>query len=316
MKYRAYGTISDRTDALIDLFKEHPRANSVTWVVQELMDGYPVALYADHLFNSFQVSNGSKFLSVQDKDYGWGAVARLFRKVALDYSHEVKMPVIIYGTLLGGSYPNVRNFGPKIPSVCEYAPHQEFVVHDIRFAAGYGHFINMFQLQNFSSKYAIKLAPILYSGNFGAAIKYPDNKLSALPFMHKLAVLKDNQMKGIVIRPAVELEDSTQYRMIMKSVNPKYAKVSVCADRIREIAASMFEVSYTDETIESAFIESGSWSLADADRVAGLLVKKMLDTATHVQYSYLINGDQNLVNKELNRLVKEAVVKMLQTEAA
>lgn len=304
MKLEVFDRIEDATDALIEGFKVEKRSLYMDWAVEEFLDGTHLAIYVDGKNKEFKISYRSKFINEQAYDTGWKEVVRLYKSMYLEMSSALKVPVIIYGKLLGGRYGKTK-MGHEIRTVCDYTPYNEFFVHDIKLPHG---FMSVREREQTAEKYAIHTAPILYMGNIDKAIAYPNNKLSVIPFISSQTVMKDNEMRGTVIRPAFNLPvGGTGKRYITKRVNTRYVIYMPRKDATKHsvlvgIAQDLSIAATVEKLLDETIAEVGGYDRDTISVMAAKYVQNIVDIIPNVKYDLLNEEEQNEVKKQLNRM--------------
>lgn len=306
MNFDYYPSIDNINDSLRTRYVSSNMPIKCDWYITEMLDGAHLALYANHKEGFFAAASRNKFLSDTDSYYNYKETAALHKTWVMALSKLVKSPITVYGTMIGGKYKN-QSLGTKINSVCEYMPHNDFVVHDIKMIGG---FISGKELITCSQRHTFTLAPILYHGNFSKVWNYPENNLSAVPFLQELPIKLSNEMKGIVVRPIFSLKAHHSF-MIAKKLNRKYigkkedATPLIVTDLLVEIADEMENKATKLCILDAIMIACEGFDFAEINKIAGRYAQRIISQVDNLEYNALTLNEKYLVNRELNRIAKE-----------
>lgn len=314
--FKMYPQIEVANDLVAHKIRSHPDTLNVSWAVTEFIDGDHLAIYANHKHNEFKASARAKEINISSTTYSDAKdVIKMHRDWLMEFSRELGSAVTIYGKMVGGHYGTDTKRGIWISSACEYMPTNDYIIHDIKVPAGY---IGLTELEQIGKKYLLTTVPVLFRGKFASANCYPEDNLSMVPFIKKLPVNYDNEMRGIVIRPIVDLYINNKL-VIVKRMNRKYSATSAKPLTINEtlidIAQYMDAQAMLSNVFDAALVECGSWGKNDISRVAGKYVQILLDNVTYIKYSFLKKNEKNLVHKELNSIALQRLRKLIETAA-
>lgn len=319
MQLKHYPKIPTLNSAVMNRFYNHSKTKEIDWLVTEFIDGDHMALYADHKTKEFRIATRNRFLDNHDSYSCTGDISHLYKEWALTLSGKENTPIIVYGKAVGGTYNNHYK-GIPIKTVCEYLDFNEFIIHDIMLP-GLG-FVGLDTLEKIAADCAVRTAPILYHGVYSNACGFPEDKLSAVPFMCGMEPKYDNEMKGIVIRPLYDLTHGLD-RVIMKKLNRKYIgrkpevkKETLLTDTLVEIAVYIDSTAMRLRTLDSVIAESGSFTYEDVKKVSGKFVLASLDKVSYVKYNLLDRIEKHLVHKELNRIAEDRLRTLLRLGSA
>lgn len=303
MNVQSYAKLPYLDNILLQRYRQNPTARDMKWVVMEMLDGDHLALYANAQLQTFKAATRKRFLAKEEDYSDCKETIAMHRDWVVRLSTQLKRQIIVYGKMVGGHYKEAT-FGKNIKTVCEYMPHNDFIVHDIKTNEG---FLSHYELLKIADINLVTLTPTLYEGKLDEVIKCPANQLSTIPFLHNLAVNYKNEMKGIVIKPKYELKLSND-RVIFKRLNKRYIGKEVIKPRVEiteallDIAAIMHQEAMTLDILDSTIIEVGGLSHTHVNHVAGLYVSSLLDIVNYIKYNILTVDQKRIVNSELNRL--------------
>lgn len=319
MQLKHYPKIPTLNTMLMNRFSHHPQTKNVDWLVTEFIDGDHMALYADAKIKEFKVATRNRFLERHDSYSCVGDIYHLYKDWAMTFSGKENTPVVVYGKAVGGGYDNIYK-GVPIQTVCEYLEFNEFIIHDIMLP-GKG-FIGLDMLEKVSTDYTLRTAPILYYGDYVKCCGYPEDRLSAVPFMCGQDPLYDNEMKGIVIRPLHDLTHGIE-RVILKKLNRKYIgkkpeprKETVLTDTLVEIAAYIDSEAMRLHVLDAVINATGLFTYTDVKKIAGRLVLSTLDKVNYIKYNMLNRTEKHLVHKELNKIAEDKLRTLLRLGSA
>lgn len=307
IKFQEYSRIYDQTDTFIDQIELDKRIPLVQWCVLEKVWGAPIVFYANSKDGVFKTGNHNKFFEGNEDYYGWQEIAAKYRLAAMEMSKQVNNPIYVYGQIIGGKYRN-EALGKLIQNKIQYHPFNDFLMHDIKLAQRH---LPLFSVKAFSRKHSIPMVPILYVGTYDDALWYPNNKLSAVPFMFEHSAIKDNNMQGIVMKPIQDMY-RMDMRVIMKSLNKQYdEKENVMSVELMRVVDFMADQGLTETRLDAAIMDVGSTIPTAIPKIAGKYVQLMFDNMNYLKYNILNKEQQKLVNKELNKIAFQKVAMLL-----
>lgn len=302
-------------DIITATYTKHHQAKFADWYVTELVDGQHLALYANHSTNEFQVANRARFLDLaheEDRDYACiDAIIPLYKEAMMQLSKRKRSPITFFGVVTGGRYAGTYK-GTVIDTVCDYMDYNDFIIHDVKIASSY---LGIMALEKLAQDAVLNIAPVLYKGKLQEAYCYPENLLSAVPFMSQfdMPIVFNNEMKGVVIRPSYDITIDNR-RAIIKKINPKY----LTSDVVIVSNATLMEIAnYIDGEAEklgvmSAVINAiGNVGYGQVDKVAGRYVSTAVDKVSYIKYTLLEKKQRKVVNKELSKLAKDKLLAIL-----
>ena len=316
MLFNVYPNIEDINDQVRNRYYNCENSHKCDWYVSELIDGVPFIFYTDYKTKEVKVGNGKAFLKKDDNYYDWDEVLKLHREWLIDASTQYQQDLIVYGKLVGGKYKD-QKLGVHIPSVCEYAVHNDFVVHDVQNTDG---FASLMDLEIIADKNILTMAPVLFKGSFIKSWCFPENNLSALSFQYELPINFKNQMKGIVVRPLYHM--LCQNKMIIaKKLNKMYTNVIGSHDtddrkkevpltdlEIKQIASFIFNISTNMNLIDIVISVNGGFNHGEIDKLSGKHTQLLLDKVNYIKYNLCSSKQQNEINIELNALAREKLL--------
>lgn len=308
MQLVPYPKISPLNTSIMNRFSEHPQAKACDWVVTEFIDGDHLAMYADYKTKEFKLATRNKFIQSY-MNYSCSAeIGELYKDSLLKLSDKEDSPIVVFGKLIGGHYAN-KTAEIFIKTVCEYGQFNDVIIHDI-YIPKIG-FIGLDVLEQLGETYTFRTAPILYHGEYVHCCGFPENSLSAVPFMVGEKPLFDNEMKGIVIRPVYDMF-MRKDRMLMKKLNRRYIgkldmkkKKPELTNTLTDIAAYMHNESMQLGVLNKIITEYGEFNYVEVKRVAGRYVANTIDKVPYIKYNMLDKLGKHLVHKELARIAED-----------
>lgn len=315
-----YHKINRVNDLLLAAYRFEPKVTGTKWMVTELLDGDHLALYADYAKNIYKAASRNRFVYEDDHYGAANEIAFNHKAWLMEFSKSMQQPVVVYGTVIGGSYYGNAQGIPIIGKV-QYSPINEFFIHDVKLNYG---FVPYGRLELMAQRFGLDLAPPLYEGSFSTAICYPENKLSYVPFMRNLKPNYKNEMKGIVVRPVVSIVDKYNKPFILKKLNRKLDDSRIIGPKpklhltetLNDIAEHIMNEAMLENILDYTLTEIGAFDLADLSRVAGVFVQNILNNVAYVKYTLATNKEKNLINKELHRLAVHNINAILNKDAA
>lgn len=315
MMLQKYHKIVNINSHVLSKFRGVTNTHKCDWAVTEMVDGDHLAFYADKATNFFKASTRKRFLKDSDIYSVWKETVELHKEWIMAVSQKLDSPIIVYGKLIGGSYKG-KSKGCKIKTVAQYCTHNDFVIHDIKVK---GNFIAMHELENLARTYQLTIAPILWKGAFNKVQGFPENRLSAIPFLYELPVIWTNEMKGVVMRPIYAMHVGCN-QLIMKKLNRDYIQQRThvyvpvtLTELLMEVAEDMIEEAERLTLLTKVITANNGYSYNDIDKLTGKFVKLVLDKVIIVKYNALTNKERSLVHKELNKYAKVELASMLKS---
>lgn len=312
MMLQKYSKIETLNASILSKFRIAPNSHKCDWIVTEMIDGDHLALYGDYDTGFFKASTRKRFLKDLDVYSAWKDTVDLHKNWVMLLSQQLRSPVIVYGKMTGGHYRG-KHRDTLINTVAEYSLQNDYIIHDIKVKGG---FIAAHELENVSHTHVLTVAPVLWKGSFNKVIGFPENRLSAVPFLYELPVQWDNEMKGIIMRPIYDMNVGST-RLIMKKLNRKYKekgyshyKPVILTEALTKIAVDMYIEACSKKLLDAVLIAQGGYRYNEIDRVTGKYVKLLLDKVNHLKYNLLTNKERSLIHKELNGLCKEQLLRL------
>lgn len=318
MILKRYDCVPRVNDILMARFRRHPRASAMHWAVMELIDGDHVALYYNYTTKEFKVSARNKFVFESDNYSCSKEIISLYKEWVVLMGEVEKSDIVVYGKAVGGQYKK-SGTGVSIKTVCSYMEDNGFIIHDIHIN---GSFVDVMKLQTIAKDNMLTVAPLLYTGTMNKCFGYPENGLSAIPFMLDLPADYENEMKGIIIRPIYNLTDGAQ-RIIMKKLNRAYIgwtekkKPSpVITESLIDVALWMDNAAMRMTLMDAILFAVGDVTTGDVKRVAGRYVSTCIEKINYVKYNILHKEEKRLVHKHLNKLAEERIQNFIRKDSA
>jgi len=226
MKFKKYHSIENsyRKIAIDAIFEQ--KLDGGEFVVQEKAHGANLSFWYDG--NSLKSAKRSGFIKDNFYDYEHveekykDHMANLYGLLKDQYDFQT---LIVYGELIGGSYPH--NDVPKDKSATRiqkgifYAPHNDFYAIDMAID---GELLDIDTFTTYMEQVGFLYAKTIFRGTFQECLSYPNKFQSQISNWLGLPEIKDNFCEGTVIKPVKPLFFGNTERVILKNKNEKWAE--------------------------------------------------------------------------------------------
>lgn len=320
MQFKKYESVPDLIEGNIHSYTLNNNLNKLNWYVTELIDGDPLALYCDAKKGVYKGATKYRFLEDNENYSCAQLILELYKDFAFKFSELKKAPVIFYGMLMGGKYGDKKKGAHHVPTACEYAAYNDFIVHDIVIN---NVFIDLSELEKIAVKHTLNIAPVLYKGHADKCFNFPANLLSAVPFTTKLPTNYTNEMLGVVVRPSVEVTIG-DFRVLSKKRNKLYVRTTkvnetkilegINMTTIDNIAIEMENQAVNINVMGALSGFSNEFNQANINYLTGKYVKALLDKVIYHKYSLLTSDEKHLVHKELNNLARPKIIAIVRAK--
>lgn len=302
------------------------------WLVLEKVHGAHCSFISNG--DEIRMAKRNNFIEGNEDFFDWeNTLARhrnniftLFHKLKREYSPLQQ--IIVEGEIYGGTYnhPKVQKVKgvKKIQKGIFYSPGNSFIAYDIRIMLTGGElfFLNYPEATTYLKESDIPYIPVIFTGSFDEAIRYPNDFESGIHKLHELPGIEDNTCEGIVIRPEHEKKMGNGSRVILKSKNEKWEekikrkrpdKIPL-GDQLSEEGKNILEnllLLVNENRINSVISKMGEVTKDDFGTIMKETYSDVIKDFTKDNKIELEKKELGVVNKLLNKKVVEIVKKTL-----
>lgn len=263
------------------------------YIVQEKVHGSNFSLWTNDGVK-FKAYKRTGAIELNEKFYNYEVVVNdILPKLkslwnTLKISHLEMKELVVFGELMGGSYPHkeVKNIkdATKVQKGIFYCPQNSFYAFDI--VINKNIYLSVDETEKLFEKEKFIYAKTLFKGSLDECMKYPNNFQSQIYKQFDLPQIDDNVCEGVVIRPQETCFLGNGSRVILKNKNKKWTEKQQVSKKDRKKEDFSDEVKYLQEKIMEYVTENrmanvvskvGEVKQQDIGKVLSLFNKDILE---------------------------------------
>jgi len=210
--YSKYSTNLDAHDKRLAQYI-HNKINSATaWFASEMIHGTNIAIYIERLDEgegelSIRFSSRGMMLEEDQESnlnfYSLDSIREVLENKAIAMFNILSQPLIIYGTMCGNYYPDIKCEHKKLSSKVFYSPRTEFFVQDVKTL---GEYLDYQTVRIFSKKAKFLNPPTRQIGSLEQCLATDTGALSTVYELLGLDYPRSaheglNTQAGVIIKP-------------------------------------------------------------------------------------------------------------------
>ncbi|MGH1338393.1 MAG: RNA ligase, Rnl2 family [Aureispira sp.] len=222
--------------------------------------------------------------------------------------------LIIFGELIGGSYPHKEvkqvKGALKVQKGVFYSPDNHFLAFDILINST--HYLGVEEVNYHFEKQGILHAQTLFRGSIEDCLAYSNEFDSTIPKKLGFPLISPNICEGVIIRPVETAHFNNSTRVILKNKNEKWSekkkftksikKTDALPDKLSHLKAAILAYA-TDNRLNNVLSKLGEVTHQDFGQVMGLYNKDIIEDFTK-DYAEVF---QALSKKEQKSITKSIV---------